>query len=46
MRSQEDWNNLISGNFDIIESKEVTRKPYDYDPSPSNILEIYARPTY
>jgi SAM-dependent methyltransferase len=44
MRTKEQWDELISKRFEIIESNVVVKQPYDYDPAPSNMLEIYARP--
>jgi ubiquinone/menaquinone biosynthesis C-methylase UbiE len=44
MRNKEDWEHLVSGCFNVVESKVVFKQPYDYDPAPSNLLEIYARP--
>lgn len=44
MRTQEEWNKLISGCFEVKEIKQLVKKPYDYDPAPSNMLEIFAKP--
>ncbi len=44
MRTKDQWEEIISEYFGMIEMNEVVRKPYDYDPAPSNMLEIYAKP--
>ena len=44
MRTKEQWYDLLEDNFGVLEMNEVVKQPYSYDPAPSNMLEIYAKP--
>ncbi len=38
--TDKEWLEMVSNNFDVVEYNKETRKAYNFEKQPSNLLEI------
>ena len=38
--ADKEWLEMVSNNFDVVEYNKETRKAYNFEKQPSNLLEI------